>query len=118
MGGEWDGELLGEVDLVSVDESVDELVDQCRDRRLEALHPSWREQRVEDFAELSVLWRIDLKGDEWSVVFEDSGSERRGVQLWVVQHNVDEIPRADQHPDTVHAHDRSVVAQHPVCRLG
>jgi hypothetical protein len=57
-------ELAREVALAAVDERVDPLVHQCRNRRLERGHVTGREQRVEDLAVLHVVGRVDLQRDE------------------------------------------------------
>ena len=57
-------ELLGEVDLLVIDERVDQPVDQFGDRLLERLHPLWREQRVEDLAVLALRRRVGLERDQ------------------------------------------------------
>ncbi len=61
LGGEGDGELLGEVHLTPVDEAVDEVVDECRDLVVHGRHLAGGEDRVEQLAELLVVRRVDLQ---------------------------------------------------------
>ena len=63
LGGEGDGELLGEVHLAPVDEPVDEVVDELRDLLVHGRHLARGEDRVEQLAELLVLGRVDLERD-------------------------------------------------------
>ena len=65
-------ERLVELDLGLVDEPVDQLVGHVDDVRLEVRDDPWREQRIEELAELRVLGTVDLQRDEWTLVPEDA----------------------------------------------
>ena len=66
-------ELPGEVDLPVVDEAVDQVVDQTLHRLGELRDALGGEQRVEDPAELAMLWRVQLERDERADVAEVAG---------------------------------------------
>ena len=115
LGGEGDGEFLGEVHLPPVDEAVDELVHQSRDLVVQERHLARREERVEQLAELLVLGRVDLQGDHGPLVLEVDRVHVGGEDLRVTQglHDLflarqQDPPGARRHVD---GHDRHVVAQ-------
>ena len=86
LGGERDRELLREVDLGLIDESVDQVIDEALDWFGEALHPLRGEHRVHDLAELLVLGRIDLQGDERPGVAVPSHLHPRRVDVRASEH--------------------------------
>ncbi len=121
LGGERHGELLGEVHLAPVDETVDQVVHEGRDLVVHRLHLARSEDRVEQLAELLVLRRVDLQGDHRPLVAQVDrvhvGREGLGVAQGL--HDVrlareqDPVPRRQ----VVDGHDGHLVAQRLPDRL-
>ena len=107
LGGERDGELLGEVHLAPVDEAVDEVVDERGDLVVHERHLARGEDRVEQLAELLVLRRVDLERDHRPLVLEvdrvhvgreDLGMAQRLRDLLLAR---EEDARARRHVDGI-----------------
>ena len=120
LGGERDGELLGEVHLAPVDEPIDQVVDQLGDLVVHQGHLAGGEERVEELAELLVVRRVDLQRDHGPLVLEVDRVHVGGEDLGVPERFVDLRPARQEHAVAVRQVDRHdrVLAHELVDGLG
>lgn len=90
-----------ELGLALSGESVDEFVDNRTDLRLEVLHPSRTEKRLEGLAVLGVLGRIDLDRDELALSCVDEIVRVTGERLGVTKDSEDLVVASDDPVATV-----------------
>ncbi|MFN8027024.1 MAG: hypothetical protein U0W40_11925 [Acidimicrobiia bacterium] len=111
-------ELVGEVAVPPVGKGVEEPVEARGDVVLDRVHALRCEQRVEHFAVLRVVGRVDRQRDQRSHVAQrHAAAVRRREPLRVTERLVDRVARLDDH-EAVHDLPRRALLEHgAVARL-